>query len=57
MPLVATWMDLEGTRLSEINQTEKDKYSMILLRVESKKNNKLVNIIKEADSQVQRTNW
>ena len=26
MPFVATWMDLEGIMLSEISQTEKDKY-------------------------------
>ena len=29
MPLAATWMDLEIFTLSEINQTEKDKYHMI----------------------------
>ena len=26
MPFVATWMDLEITILSEVNQTEKNKY-------------------------------
>ena len=26
LPLVATWMDLEGLMLSEISQEEKDKY-------------------------------
>ena len=31
MPFVATWMDLEGIMLSEISQTEKDKYCMISL--------------------------
>ena len=31
LPFVATWMDLEGIRLSEISQTEKDKYCMISL--------------------------
>ena len=36
MPFEATWMDLEIiTR--EVNQTEKDKYHMIRLYVESKK--------------------
>jgi len=25
------WMDLEGRMINEINQTEKDKYHMILL--------------------------
>ena len=28
---MATWMDLEGIRLSEITQTEKDKHCMISL--------------------------
>ena len=31
MPFVATWMDLEIIILSEISQTEKDKYHMICL--------------------------
>ena len=31
MPFVATWMDLEIVILSEVSQTEKDKYHMILL--------------------------
>ena len=31
MPLVAIWMDLEIVILSEVSQTEKDKYHMILL--------------------------
>ena len=29
LPFAATWMDLEGVMLSEISQTEKDKYCMI----------------------------
>ena len=29
LPFVTTWMDLEGIMLSEIIQTEKDKYCMI----------------------------
>ena len=29
LPLVATWMDLEGIILSEISQTKKDKYCRI----------------------------
>ena len=28
---VATWMDLETITLSEVSQTEKDKYHVILL--------------------------
>ena len=31
MPFAATWMDLEVVILSEISQTEKDKYHMISL--------------------------
>ena len=31
LPFVITWMDLEGIILSEIGQTEKDKYCMIAL--------------------------
>ena len=31
MPLVGTWMDLETVILSEIRQTEKDKYHMTSL--------------------------
>ena len=30
-PFVGTWVDLEGTMLKEISQTEKDKYYMISL--------------------------
>ena len=31
VPFAATWVDLEGIMLSEISQTEKDKYCMISL--------------------------
>ena len=31
LPFMITWMDLETIRLSEISQTEKDKYYMISL--------------------------
>ena len=31
MPCAATWLDLEIIILSELSQTEKDKYHMILL--------------------------
>ena len=31
MPFTATWMDLEIVILSEVSQTEKDKYHMISL--------------------------
>ena len=31
LPLARSWMELEGIMLSEINQSEKDKYHMISL--------------------------
>ena len=31
MPFAATWMDLEIVILSEVSQTEKEKYRVILL--------------------------
>ena len=31
LPLVTTWMGLEGITLSEVSQTEKDKYHMVSL--------------------------
>ena len=31
LPFATTWMDLEDIMLSEISQTEKDKYCMISL--------------------------
>ena len=38
--LATTWMDLEGIMLGEISQRKKDKYCMISLYVEPKKQNK-----------------
>ena len=37
MPSAATWLELDIVILSEGNQTEKDKYHMISLYVDSKK--------------------
>lgn len=31
LPFALTWMDLEGIRISEVNQTERDKYCIISL--------------------------
>ena len=36
MPVAATWMDLDMNILSEVSQTEKDKYHMISLTRGSK---------------------
>jgi len=33
MSFAATWMDLEIKMLSEVNQTEKDKYYMIIIHM------------------------
>ena len=40
IPFIATWMDLEIIILSEVSQTEKDKYRMISLvcRIKKQKN-------------------
>ena len=35
IPFAATWMDLEVIILSEIHQTEKDKYGILLICVTS----------------------
>ena len=48
-------MDLEGIMLSEISQTEKDKYHMISPSVESKEQYKRTEI--EIDSETQRRDW
>ena len=37
MPFIGTWMDLESVILTEVIQTERDKYCMTSLIVESKK--------------------
>ena len=37
LPFVTTLMDVEGIMLSEISETEKDKYCMLSLICESKK--------------------
>ena len=48
-------MDPEGIMLSEVSQTEKDKYHMVSLMcvVESKRQNKQT----KQNSQLQRTEW
>ena len=47
LPFAAKWMDLEGIMLSEISQTEKDKYCLISLICGILKIQKLENITKK----------
>ena len=57
LSLAATWMDLENTMLSEISQTEKDKYYMISAICGIYKNDTNESIYKtESDSQTWKTN-
>ena len=55
LTFATTWMDLEGSTLSEISQTEKDKYSMLSLIRRILKQTSEYNT-KETNSQIQRTN-
>ena len=56
LPFAATWIDLEGTVLSEISQTEKDKYCMKSVIYGMQKIQQTSEYSKkEADSQIQRT--
>ena len=41
LPFATIWMDLENIMLSEISQSEKDKYHMISLNVESNEQTEL----------------
>ena len=50
LPFAAPWMDLEGIMLTEINQTEKEKYCMISLI-----HNELVNIPKKKQTHREET--
>ena len=57
MPFAATWMDLKIVILSEVRQTEKDKYHMISLIRGILKNGTNELIYKtEIESQMQKTN-
>jgi len=49
----AICINMDGLRQNYVNwsKSEKERYYMIILNVESKKYNKLVNITKKADSQ------
>ena len=45
LPFVTTWMDLEGTMLSEISQTEKDKYYVTSLVCGIKRNSQRLDLL------------
>ena len=47
LPLTTTWMDLEDNMLSEISQTEKDKYHMISFICGFLKKKKKLNLQKQ----------
>ena len=55
MPFTATWMDLEIIILSEVNQTEKDKYHITYMCNLKYDTNDLI-YKTEMDSQTQKTN-
>ena len=56
MPSVATWMDLEIIILSEVNQTEKDKYNISFICRNLKNSIDELIYETEIDSQTQKTN-
>ena len=45
LPFATTWMELEGIMLSEISQSEKDKYHMTTLRQRDEHKGKEAKII------------
>ena len=58
MPFAATWMDIDIITLSEVSQTEKDKYHMISLICGIQFKNDINELIykTETDLQVLKTN-
>ena len=52
LPFVTAWMDLENIMLSGTSQSEKDKYHMISLYVESSEQTELTSKT-ETDSQIE----
>ena len=47
LPFATTWIDLEGIMLSEISQTEKDKYYLISLICGVQNKSKIKNLYKK----------
>ena len=56
MPFEKTWMDLESLTLSEVSQTEKDKYHDITNMWNLKKNTKELIHKTETDSKISKPN-
>ena len=56
MPLAATWVDLRMVILSEVSQTEKDKYYMISLTRGTLKMIQTNLYTKQKQSQTEKTN-
>ena len=58
MPFAATWMDLEIIILSEVSQTEKDKYLNDITSMQNLKKNDTNELIYkiETDSKTKKTN-
>ena len=54
LPIAVTWMALDSVMLSEISQTKTN--TVCISHVDSKKDNKVVNIIKKEDHRYKRTN-
>ena len=57
LPFTTISMGIEGIMLSEISQTQKDKYRMISLSMESKKQNKWKNIKQKQTYRYREKNW
>ena len=55
MPFAATWMDLEIFILSEVSQTEKDKYISLICGIQKNGTDDLM-CKAEKETQTQRTN-
>ena len=57
MPFAATWVDLEIVTLSEVSQTEKDKYMILLICGILKKGTNEFIYKAKIESQIQKTNF
>ena len=55
MPFAATWMNLESVRLSEVSQTEEEKYPYDITYTRNPKRNYRTELTKQRDSQTWKT--